>query len=85
MDPSASAGSNAAGIALAEATDALQQVSGVEATGYETALQRGLIPVAPGDGVDILIAKHLCELLGASLEVEAVAGSIRYIANLPVR
>lgn len=85
MDPSASAGSNAAGNALAEATDALQQVSGVEATGYETALQRGLIPVAPGDGVDILIAKHLCELLGASLEVEAVAGSIRYIANLPVR
>jgi hypothetical protein len=78
--------SSDAGRALARATDAAQQSEGVAPTGDEAALQEGVIPVAQGDGVNLLIAKHLCELLGAGLEVEAEAdaGVLRYRASLPM-
>lgn len=83
LDPHDSSLSSSAGMALARATDAGQQAEGAEATGYETALKSGVIPIAAGDGVDLLIAKHLCELLDASLEVEMDAGRVVYRATLP--
>lgn len=72
------------GRSLAAATEDAHEVSGMVPTGFESALRRGIIPVAPGDGVDLLISKHLCELLGAGLEVEAEQGLVRYRASLPV-
>lgn len=83
IEPAPPGEGTAVGRSLAAATDAVQQAGGIVATGFESALQRGAVPVAPGDGVDLLIAKHLCEMLGASLEVEAEAGLLRYRASLP--
>ncbi len=83
LDPAPTAEGTALGRELAAATGSAQQAAGVAPTGLESAIQRGAIPVAAGDGIDLLIAKHLCELLGASLEVEAEAGLVRYRASLP--
>lgn len=68
---------------IAEATDGAQQAQGIPATGYEKPLQDGLIPVAARDGVNVLIAKHACELLDASIELEAVEGVVTYRVSLP--
>lgn len=83
LDPARDGEANVLGLSLAAATDAAQQAAGIAPTGFESAIEREAIPVAAGDGVDLLIAKHLCELLGASLEVEAEAGLVRYRASLP--
>jgi signal transduction histidine kinase len=82
--PGSADGGTEAGRALAASTDALQQVVGVAPTGNESALQNGSIPVGAGDGVDLLIAKHLCDVLGASIEVEADASVLRYRVSLPM-
>lgn len=55
-DVDATAAGSETGRALALATDAAQQVVGTPPTGRETELAEGCIPVAPGDGVDLLIA-----------------------------
>ena len=84
-DVDATAAGSETGRALALATDAAQQVVGTPPTGRETELAEGCIPVAPGDGVDLLIARHLCDLLGGSLEVEATRSRLRYRVTLPTR
>lgn len=68
---------------IAEATDRAQQAAGVPPTGYEEALIEGRIPVASRDGVSLLIAKHLCELLAASIELEADEGIVVFRISLP--
>lgn len=68
---------------IAAATDHSQQAQGVAPTGYEQALQDGLIPAAARDGVNLLIAKHACEVLDASIELEAVEGVVTYRVSLP--
>jgi len=68
---------------LAEATDRAQQAAGVPATGFEAALIDGFIPVAAKDGVHLLIAKYLCEMLDASIELEATEGIATFRVSLP--
>lgn len=60
-------------------------MAGTPPTGREAELAEGCIPVAPGDGVDLLIARHLCDLLGGSLEVGATRSRLRYRVTLPTR
>lgn len=75
----------AAGRVIAVATDAANQVAGAAPTGSESDLINGSIPIAAGDGVDVLIAKHLCELLHGSIAVEAQEQRLRYRVTLPTR
>lgn len=65
-----------AGRALADASVAVKRVVGLP---VEDSMQ------APSaDGVDLLIAKQLVELLGASLEMEVDGDLVRYRISLPV-
>lgn len=75
--------SSASGLAVAVATEAVRDVQGIAPSSDEQALVEGRIPVAAGDGVDLLIAKHLADLLGGGLEIEADDGALRYQVNLP--
>lgn len=75
--------SSASGLAVAVATEAVRDVQGIATSSDEEALVEGRIPVAAGDGVDLLIAKHLADLLGGGLEIEAEHGALRYQVNLP--
>ncbi|MGY4517083.1 RsbRD N-terminal domain-containing protein [Lysobacter sp. HA18] len=69
--------------AIADATDRAQQAAGIAPTGCERALIEGRIPVASRDGVSLLLAKHLAELLEASLELVADEGIVTFRVSLP--
>lgn len=81
--PLPASGSSASGHALAVATEAVREVEGIVPTSDEAALVDGRIPVAAGDGVDLLIARHLADLLGGRLEIEADHGALCYRVSLP--
>lgn len=68
---------------IADATDRAEQAAGSPPTGYEQALAEGRVPVAEKDGVHLLIAKHLCELLAASIELVADDGVVMFRISLP--
>ncbi|GAB2509610.1 hypothetical protein [Lysobacter humi (ex Lee et al. 2017)] len=68
---------------IAEATEHAEQAAGVPATGYEQALAEGRVPVAEKDGVHLLIAKHLCEVLAAGIELSADEGVVAFRISLP--
>ena len=70
---------------IADATDRAGQARGSAPTGFEAALQEGLIPVASRDGSNVLIAKHLCELLDASIELTAEEGIVTFRVSYPRR
>lgn len=69
--------------AIADASDRAQQAQGRAPTGFEAALRDGLIPVASGDGSNVLIAKHLCELIDASIELESDEGVVTFRVSVP--
>lgn len=71
------------GHALAVASSAADAHDGRPADAQDPALQSGAAPVAEGDGVDLLIAKHLCDLLDGGLRIDADAGWLRYRVTLP--
>lgn len=68
---------------IADATDRAQQAAGIPPTGFEGPLIEGVIPVAAKDGVHLLIAKHLCEMLDASIELQAGEGISTFRVSLP--
>ncbi|WP_133499055.1 HAMP domain-containing histidine kinase [Cognatilysobacter terrigena] len=70
---------------IADASDRVGQARGIAPTGFEAALQEGLIPVASRDGSNLLIAKHLCELLDASIELTAEEGVVTFRVSFPRR
>ncbi|GHA84065.1 RsbRD N-terminal domain-containing protein [Cognatilysobacter bugurensis] len=74
----------AVGLALAVSTEAAQEIEGRASAGRQHALQNGEIAAAEDDGIDLLIAKQLCSILSASLELEAQGERVRYRATLPL-
>lgn len=68
---------------LADASESAGHARGSAPTGFEAALHDGLIPVAAENGADVLIAKHLCELLDAGIELTAEEGVVTFRLSFP--
>ncbi|GAB6195932.1 sensor histidine kinase [Lysobacter xanthus] len=81
--PASSTPDGGVGHAVAVATHDAQAVTGDATPAGVT--PPGAIPVAEGDGVDLLIAKHLCDLLGGGLQIDTGHGRLRYRVTLPTR
>jgi hypothetical protein len=79
----AQSGSPPAAREIARATDSAQQAQGIAPTGFEAGLKDGSIAIAANDGANLLIVKHLCEILDAGLEVEAQDGIVSYRVSFP--